>query len=355
MKEKYKLENLDRYTINFLEYNCYVYSKYNLGDMWEDISIPYFTITKNDNNCSCKYTFYVDDDLLHSKEKIQFKLIPIREINLHCKLQGKLYSNETDESIIIRNDENALYQIINLDSESIIKCKYKEFNKSISLDLFRLVRGVLEGLARNKYMLKSHMSCVSIRKQCVSFVGVEGAGKTSFMLSCLKQFSEAELLTNDKSLLEYNTDAKIRVIGLPYAVSIGQGALEHCNEIKMDDDIRIIDDEIYIWHTKLVSYLNKKVSMNSELGVIVQVEINPDINKLQLQEITDYNEKANLIEKDILSFSDKVTPYWLLEMLNINISKNEIIRQQLLKQKFYKLYGNPWIKSYKEILYKLLD
>ena len=267
---------------------------------------------------------------------------------------GEIISKEDGKIIILIRELGVAYIIISYNGRFCIKYLLNKFSLPISLDILRIVRGVLIALAQEGGLKKVHMSVVAIKNNAVAFVGDKNAGKTSFMLAFLKQFRESSFLTNDKALL--NIDKKNRDIivwGLPYAISIGFGALDCYKEIPFDSQkTRIIKDKAYYWPQELTKYMNRTISTPGViLSSIFVVQIDPTDTQLSCSEVK-FN-KNEFIQKNIINFSDKITPYWLLELLSIEfVQENDELINLLAHNCLYNICGNPCKGNLKDLMEK---
>lgn len=342
------------YLINFLNYQCTIYSSADLLNLWSDFVDPYFKIALCENIKS-EYAFYIDENYSTVERLINEKFKHTsHQILLHCDVKAEMYTDSTSGVIVLAKSIETAYMIEKHSTKNIVRYICNEFGSLSCLDLFRLVRGVLEGQARQAGALKVHMSAATLGNNTIAFIGDAGAGKTSFMLSFLKNYYGAGFLTNDKVLLNID-NRNIYLYGLPYAVSIGYGSLKCCEEIIVNQNTRIINEEAYFWPKELSSMLGCEVVAVSSLKVIFIVKINHKEDGLTFSEITCAEEKYQFLKKNVLCYSDKVTPYWLLNILGINIKLNEKVKVVLTERRLFRIYGNPWGNTFKDVVNKIIS
>lgn len=351
----------NKYCIRFLEHQCIVNTSSKLEKAWERFVYPFFEIEMVINNDEIKGIYLdVDEDpkfISYCDRKSRYDL---KFIKLHGSLIGEVISEEKNKILIFVRNLQVCY-VVEHNNGDITHIKYVcgRFSEEMSLDLLRIVRGILIGLAQKKDGIKKvHMSIVAIESEAIAFVGGEGAGKTSFMLTFLKQFNNSFFVTNDKALLILSKEKDITVWGLPYAASIGFKTLDSHREIPFNEETRVIKDKAYYWPQELARYLNRSISSVAKLSSIIAVQIIPSSTQLDCLEVK-FN-KDKFILDNILSFSDTITPYWLLEFMNISPFMQESANKKwldLLEQRYlYKIIGNPCNKNLRKIMkeYQLL-
>ena len=329
-----------RYCVRFLNHECVIDTSHDLLTEWNVYIPPFFDISRE-----IKESF-IRVRVEEKPEYVQHILHNTRmgaESILHCDMAGKIVE-EPDQTIVTVPELQTVYRVQSSDTGIHINYVCTRFSTLTSLDLLRLVRGVLVGLAETGEMRKAHMSIVALENRGIGFIGGKNSGKTSFMLAFLKQFAKSSFVSNDKVLL--NADGK--AFGLPYAVSIGFGALKCCKEIPFTKKRRVIDEKAYYWPEELAQYLGRTVTPFLELSSLLHVSIDPGDTTLHCSEITDYQKKKKVIMKHVFHFSDKVTPHWLLDILDIRLG-NQCV-DWLLRIPLYTLWGNPWNGNMKRAL-----
>ncbi len=329
-----------RYSVRFLNHECVIDTSHDLLTEWNLYISPFFDISKEMKESFI--SFRVEENPKYVQHILHHTRIGAESI-LHCDMAGKIVE-EPDQTIIAVPELQIVYWVQSNDTGIHIGYICTRFSTQASLDLLRLVRGVLIGLAETAQMKKAHMSVVALENRGIGFIGGKNSGKTSFVLAFLKQFVKSSFVSNDKALL--NADGK--VFGLPYAVSIGFGALKCCKEIPYTDKRRVIDEKAYYWPEELAQYLGRTITPFLELSSLLHVNIDPGDTTLHCSEIVDYHEKKDIIKKHVFHFSDKVNPYWLLDILDIR-PENQCV-DWLLHIPVYNLWGNPWNGNMKHAL-----
>jgi hypothetical protein len=329
------------YCIQFLDHKCSVTTPFDLKKEWTPLVTPFFQIAENEAEAPIHFLVKEDSKIDHlfqlSKDSTP--------LTLHCDAAGTLV--KTPHQTIVLSPELHTAYIVDR-SEHTITYVCKKFSHSASLDLLQLVRGVLVGLAQNNGM-KVHMSVTASKDDAIAFVGGKNAGKTSFMLAFLKQIGGSSFIANDKALLRSN-NRTVTVWGLPYAVSIGFGALDCCDEIPVNSKTRIIEDKAYFWPSEIAEYLNRSIVTSQDISTIVQVHIDPADSNLRFCEVAP-PERKRIVSEEVITFSDKVDPHWLLHLLDITFVQEDLT-DLLVQKQWYRLQGNPWNGTLKKLLKK---
>lgn len=335
-----------RYCVRFLSHECVIHTSHDLLTEWRPFLSPFFDITKK--MTGSPPIFCVEESPETVEQLLHHVNVGSAElITLHCDIPGSVVVKEPGHITIAAPELKTVYTIEYRDTGVHITYVCKHFSESASLDLLRLVRGILIGRAQTKGMKRAHMSVVSLKGSGIGFIGGKNSGKTSFMLAFLKQFPQSSFVSNDKVLLSLE-NAPL-VFGLPYAVSIGFGALECCREIPFTEERRVIDEKAYYWPEELAEYLDRTISPSVELSSLIHVQIDPGATNLKCTEITDYHEKKEVILENVIRFSDKTTPHWLLDLLDIHPDCGEFVNE-LTRCRLLIVRGNPWNGNVKQLM-----
>ncbi|KYK38675.1 MAG: hypothetical protein AYK18_00730 [Theionarchaea archaeon DG-70] len=330
------------YCIQFLDHVCTVTTHIDLLREWTPLLTPFFTIVKRESEAHINFSVEENPNTVTHLLQNQGSA---PSIQLHCEATGRIVAQAPGRTTIVSPELQTVYAVETLKDQYSIEYMCKKFSTAIKLDLLRLVRGTLVGLTSE--MRKVHMS-VAAKEDGIAFVGGKNAGKTSFMLAFLKQVEGSAFLANDKTLLSVNNDT-LTVWGLPYAVSIGFGALQCCDEIPVNEKTRIINDKAYFWPEELAEHLGRAVIPSSSLSAVVQVHIDPAVSTLTLREVPPQKRKK-IVQEEITTFSDRVDPHWLLNLLEMTPAHNDRVTDLLVQKKWYTLYGNPWNGTLKSFL-----
>ena len=334
-----KTPTQSRYCVKFLNHECVIDTSHDLLTEWNLYISPFFDISRDMRESFIR--FRVEENPKYVQHILHHTIGA--ESTLHCDMGGKIVE-EPNQTIVAVPKLQTVYRVQSSDTGIHIDYVCTRFSALTSLDLLRLVRGLLIGLAETGGMKKAHMSIVALENRGIGFIGGKNSGKTSFMLAFLKQFVKSSFVSNDKTLLNKNG----KVFGLPYAVSIGFGALTCCKEMPFTDKRRVIDEKAYYWPEELANYLGRTITPFVELSSLLHVSIDPGDTILHCSEITNYHEKKDIIKKHVFHFSDKVNPYWLLDLLDIR-PENQCA-DWLLHIPLYNLWGNPWNGNMKHAL-----
>jgi hypothetical protein len=332
------------YDIQFMNHTCTVNTEIDIARKWATFLNPFFSIRRKLEDADIR--FFVEenpqlvDDLLAAHEDAP-------PIHLHCGALGRVIEEKPGHLVVVSPALQTVYIVEPCRDQSTITYICREFSHEIDLDLLRLVRGILVGLAQSSKMKKVHVSAVAQEKG-IAFVGKKDAGKTSFMLAFLQQVREASLIANDKALVSESQNNLV-MWGLPYAVSIGFGALQCCANIPFDEQTRIIGDKAYFWPRELSQYMGRPISLSSPVEAVVQVQIDVARNDLKTRDIP-LEERRKIIQEEIFTFSDMVDPHWLLNFLDIAPAQNQRVRDLLMQKEWYCFYGNPWNGNLKKTM-----
>jgi len=272
-------------------------------------------------------------------------------LQLHCDLEGRIHSDNTT-AIIYVQELRVAYVLERSGGQLAFSYVYDEFTSELELDFMRIARGALIALAEASGWRKAHMAVVGQEGCGVAFIGGEGAGKTSFMLSFLTQLEHARLITNDKALLAQVPDSgNMEAYGLPYAVSIGAGALTHL-PIEVNSETRIISEEAYFWPREVVRRLERETSRRIALQWMFHVRIVPEQQGLTCSVVHHAEERRELLLSHVLCFSDRITPSWLNRWLDVTVSPVSV-PESLLTVPMLRVEGNPWNGGLQEMWRRL--
>lgn len=333
-----------RYRITFLNSYCTVDTMIDLKEKWDHIVEPFMKIEIDEFSTVGQIHFCFE----RNKQPIVRKDIGIF-LDLHCNLVGRMFSENNVTTIWV--DELGVFYVLEQNEDVLFFNYYfTEYSEEINMDFMRIVRGALISIAEAMGLMKAHMSIVATGDSASAFIGDEGAGKTSFMLSYLTQFKRAALITNDKTLLVISKDQQLDAYGLPYAVSIGAGALIRLPEIRIQDKTRIINKEAYFWPVEVTLSLKRKISKSAKISRIFYVRIAPERDGIDCVPIYDPEEKKTHIQKHVINFSDRISPKWLDKWIGVSNAPVDIIVDNLLRIPMYRLEGNPWQVNLNEVL-----
>ena len=340
------------YRISFLQCACLVRSEANLKRLWEPLLGPFFDISETES---------VESDIAF-KVQVNPRALAVlwdyttrhefEEVKLHLDLNGRLFRiRGANDRVTIVSEFGVAYEIEGLDGKTQVEFICPQFSGEIVLDLLRLVRGVLIASAMRGGFDKLHMSVVASGDNSIAFVGAENAGKTSYMLSFLQQIPGSSIITNDKTLVPRKIHkSPLACFGLPYAVSVGSGALACCPEIKTTPTTRMINGEAYFWPAELAGYFGRVVKTEGSLTQLALVRIDPKASGIALSCINTEAERRCVLLTHVLTFSDKSSPYWLLDLLGLTPLAHGKSFETLTKIPMYLLQGNPWDGNLRRVL-----
>lgn len=215
------------------------------------------------------------------------------------------------------------------------------------LDAFQVIRGLLQAAVEHAGRRKFHGSSIAMADgRAIVFVGDSGAGKTSFMLSALRQ-TPASFVANDK--LHMSADG--RVHGLPMALSIGMNSLESIPEISVTSTSRIIGGELYLWPEALAAALGRQLASGLPVGLVVAPELDLSAAELTTRPLG-RAERQELIDGPVSEFTDRIQPWWLIDELGLRGELGPF--PALLDCDWIMVRGNPWRSGYGALLEKLV-
>lgn len=340
-----------RYRVAFLDNDICIDSTVNLKELWGEILSPYMEIEEVHDNWMTRIHFALERNESASKE-FEAEKDKKKIIELHCGKTGKFI--QRDNTTLISVDDLPVFYLVKYDKDSLrFNYYFNEFSDGVSVDFLQIVRGVLISAAEMQGYVKAHMAVVSNGTDGFGFIGNEGAGKTSFMLSFLRQDSKSTLVTNDKVVLTASND-KLMALGLPYAISVGKGSMESCKELQLSPDTRIINEEAYFWPQEVVQRLERSLITHSDISLLIVVKINPNVEYLECVTVDNNQMKAKYISEYVLNFSDKVSPHWLKKWTGFNSFSEETIKNYLCKLQMIRLNGNPWNSDFGRLIYNQL-
>jgi putative hydrolase of the HAD superfamily len=225
------------------------------------------------------------------------------ELRLHGRMPG--FRIEADGADYVLNvGGRAVYRLQREFAGLRLEVICDAMSTLVQMDVLRLVRGILTSLVVRNGGQRVHLSAVVRRQQAVAFVGPPGAGKTSFALAALKHGWADKFLTNDKALV--SADAPGEIIGIPYAVSIGDGALAQLPELTGLSNTRRISRETYIWPADLASALGVVLCPRASIGLLISPRLDlaratPLIERIDADDVVD----------EIVQFTEDMHPEWL--------------------------------------------
>lgn len=340
-----------RYAIHFWGHCCTVDTSLNLYEKLHPILEPYMRIEAAEAVSSGKVHFHLEMNPTAVMDYAR-QVEGAPALQLHCDLDGRIHYDSTT-AIIYVHELRVAYVLERSGGRLAFRYVYDEFTSEVELDFMRIARGTLIALAEASGWRKAHMAVVGQGGCGVAFIGGEGAGKTSFMLSFLTQLEHARLITNDKALLAQASDSgnMVEAYGLPYAVSIGAGALTHL-PIEVNSETRIINEEAYFWPREVAQRLERETSRRIALQWIFHVRIVPEQQGLTCSVVHHAEERRELLLSHVLRFSDRITPSWLNRWLDVTVSPVSV-PESLLTVPMLRVEGNPWNGGLQEMWRRL--
>ena len=344
-----------RFLIKSLDYECIIDAPFDLGKEWKLWFTPFCEIVKIDTiDVSPQFCVQENPEFIHQLLQKGRKQ-DFESITLHSGLLGEIVSTEGGKTLILVNELRVAYMVEGKAEEFCVHYFCEKISDLILLDLYRLIRGILIGTAQRSGKKWAHMSVATVEGHGIAFVGPKGAGKTSFMLALLSQLTCSSLLANDKVLLSQDGKGTVTGTGHPDAVSIGLGALNCCEELLLvNRENRVVNDKVCFWPQEIANYLNRDVVPCARLSFIVSVQIDPSRADLTCSRIIEPHMKKEFIVTNVINFSSKIYPHWLLKILDIKPAPEKRFVDLLTQNLSYEISGNPWNGNLKPMILKLI-
>ncbi|MBU7046206.1 MAG: hypothetical protein HXS54_07175 [Theionarchaea archaeon] len=147
-----------RYSVRFLNHECVIDTSHDLLTEWNLYISPFFDISREMKESFI--SFRVEENPKYVQHILHHTCIGAESI-LHCDMAGKIVE-EPDQTIVAVLGLQAVYRVQSSDTGIHIDYVCTRFSTLTSLDLLRLVRGLLIGLAETGGMKKAHMSVVAM-------------------------------------------------------------------------------------------------------------------------------------------------------------------------------------------------
>lgn len=333
------------YKISFYEKSCLMDScDYEIYEAIEKKIKPYFKFdVMSSDNHKVDFKIY----LRKRTKDFTFNLKVAKKIELHCGHNGYLFTSK-NRNIVFIPDMQVSYVVTKCNGNIKIAYYYKTYNENIQIDVIRVLRGLLIGMSFNQRNVMFHAAAVSNEDESYLFIGNKGSGKTSFMVSFLKEIHGSSFISNDKVLLSLIDDQEtVRVYGLPYVISVDKKMSHRCIEYLKDKEHGFYDNKICIWPREYFKRSKNKIRIEADLKAIVIVKIDLKDDKVRILECKDCLSKKNAIQNNLIIDDDSVFPYWLLKILDIKIEMPDVLFKSLMQKRMYVLKGNPWAKDVK--------
>lgn len=269
-----------------------------------------------------------------------FRSSPSSEIRLHGGLCGRT-ARDGSTLRVWNIGDNIAYEIT-VAATTDLHFVCDAFSATACLDLARIVRGVLSRAVEQRGGRRIHAAAVGTERGAVLLVGPSGAGKTSFMLAALQSRWASSLIANDKALLVRGTPAP-SVLGIPYAISIGPGALASCPALARRRNGRFINGETYYWPRQVAAALGSNLVDGKQVLAVVRCVLRLDDAAPRLRRVG--IEEA--IE-GIACFTEAMHPDWLHSPLGLECSAT-CTADDLAMVPCFELACNPWLPSYFDV------
>lgn len=275
--------------------------------------------------------------------KEEFKRLPSHEQRLHGNICGLLLITPGKSEHVWNVGNNIVYEIQKSGRQRRLDFICNTFTTNVCLDLVRILRGILSRGVELQHALRIHAACVSKDRRAIAFVGPSETGKTSFMLASLRSGWADGFITNDKALV-VSSGGTTDIIGIPYAVSIGDGALKKCPTLNCRNDGRHINGETYFWPMQLAESFNCRLESQGSLAAILQVQIDLTSKKETIESLDIQTCLGVLTE-----FTDSMHPKWLHRSLALN-KKESLEVFGFGNVPCCRITGNPWNMDFTKVI-----
>jgi hypothetical protein len=221
----------------------------------------------------------------------------------------------------------------------------------ISLDVFRVVRGLLCAEPEVAQRSRAHMAVVARGDVAIAFVGDKGAGKTSFSLSLLDAHPAVGFVTNDKAQIEHE-DGRVMVHGLPLAAAIGLESVPSMPALTVDGASRVIDGKLYLWPQDLAGLMGKRCVASAPLGLVCACELDLAAHDAKTAPI-DHVAAQDYVTGPVSQYTDRINPDWLIRRVFGVVPKD--VPKTLLDVPWVRVRGNPWTNSWPTVFEDLVE
>src|SRR5579859_208954 len=344
---------VDSFSVGMTDIICNVRCDIALQKTWNHYLAPYFVLDSTSPHPGARFTLrqYAKSDIEDRLWRATFQ----SNVLLHGEMAGRIGRRLDTGHLLVQNLQlESLYEIAP-DPIPSVELLYPGPFDSDALDSLRIVRGWVVRSMEMRGASRCHMSALARGGKAIAFIGDQGAGKTSFMLSLLRTQRGYEFIANDKALIGAGGNGRTvhpAIWGLPLAVAISTASLPSCPEIAPTRDSRIIDGKLYLWPQDLAQDLNTSCTPKAELAVVCFCHLDLRKAGITTSAIPPEN-RPPLEHSPLLQFTDRINPDWLLEILHMPTPK-PTTAGLLLNVPWIQLEGNPWYEGWPQLADKLL-
>ncbi len=344
---------VDSFSVAIGDIICNVECNIALYKTWTHYLAPYFTLGPTS---PCPGAHFILRQ--HATNVIDARLYRATfqdNVLLHGEMAGRIGRRLDTGHLLVQNLQlGCLYEIA-VDPIPSVELLYPGPFDSGVLDGLRIVRGWVIREVEMRGANRCHMSALARHGKAIAFVGDQGAGKTSFMLSLLRTQRGYEFIANDKALIGPGMNGRVvipTIYGLPLAVAIGINSLPSCPEIALTKDSRIIDGKLYLWPQELARNLTTSCTSQAKLAVVCFCHL--DLGKTEVTaSVLPLADHPSLEQSPVLQFTDRINPDWLLELLHMPTPKSTTA-ELLLDIPWIQLEGNPWCEGWPSLADELM-
>jgi GTPase SAR1 family protein len=211
-----------------------------------------------------------------------------------------------------------------------------ELTDSILFDVVVLCRGLLECRFRSIDYTKMHISLLDYKGYGIGFIGPSGSGKTTFLLSAICNNKDTKFVSNDKVLV----NMKYHAYGLPFAISLNREVAFKYLSYPGSINDRFLEQEVYIWPNDYFKSRIDSIQPTTILRVLVSTDLDLTINNFSIEKVSS-DSLESMISREVLSFSDRMSPKWISDILSIYCLDSVSSRDMFKEISLYKASGNP--------------
>lgn len=324
---------------------CNIEADLPLENIWSHCLGPYFSFGLP--IVAPGIYFQIQHNAINTINELVSKTIFTQDIPLHMEWRGRLGTLENGKFSVVQNLQLGSLYLIRHGDIPLVFLLYPDTSDPEALDALRIVRGWVMRRFEMGGFVRCHMAVLAHEKRAIAFIGNQGAGKTSFMLSLLRSRKNYGFVTNDKALVgtcKTEDYQRVFVQGLPLAAAISVDSLSSCPEIKPTS--WVIKKKQYLWPIDLATSFNADCISGAFLSTICSCRIDLSAKDVVISRIPP-EDRLLLKDGPVLQFSDNLNPHWLLDLLNMEATSPKVA-DILLDLQWFQLRGNPWCTNWLE-------
>jgi hypothetical protein len=273
-----------------------------------------------------------------------------KEIRIHCEAIA-LVDDDNGGSIELYNlNERRIYSVDLDGSVTIFGCAS---DTGLSDDLIRIIRGYSEvKMLSEGAHVKVHMGGVAIDDVGIGFCAPKGGGKTTILSRTLQTMAGARFCSNDKSYL-CATPTHTHLIGEAQRIGVREGTIRGFKEFEGSQP-QIIEDKSFFWMDEFASLFGRDTVPEFLLSMVVVPQFKLG-GSSPVVRVLDAETVEQLLEEQVFEFSDRVTPYWLFDLLlptwrEAKRSHLSLLRPNLLSVPWLSISGDFYHDEFRRVL-----